>query len=538
MRRADLDRSIRLLLNACAAAALLGLPACAKESGSEAGGEDYVDDGCGGGWEQPVDVDLEVAGTTVSLTRRGGQVLALLREGTLLPVDDYGNSTIETIPATGLRAWTELSNGDRLVVGDDGQILRSASGSLEWMAVDVESTDDLLDVVATAADMGALAISSDRVLYTSDGGLTWTELEPGSWTGLRRLFVLEQQIWLIGDGGQVWTTGDPTSGWQAVALATSDDLLDGAEGCSGCVTIISANAVFVRDGGDWVSVPRPEGEVFTAVADGYVTTDRALYLVVPSQAGLSEVRSLDFTPSVVLADGEEVFVAGSGGELVRITRWSCLGRPWVIDGAARTATLVGCEAPDGWARDGLHEHASVASFARFVGELLALAAPPALILAAQAAIVDELEHARLCFELAAREHGPVRPGPLPLDRRTTARAGDPVALALAVFEEGCVGETVAAAEAAVAADEAVDADARRTLARIAADERRHAALAWQTLRWLVDTFGEPVRAALRRRLPTLAGGGSELRARVIAELVRPLARELSSTPLTHAVVRC
>ncbi|MDB4928218.1 MAG: hypothetical protein JWM10_702, partial [Myxococcaceae bacterium] len=77
----------------------------------------------------------------------------------------------------------------------------------------------------------------------------------------------------------------------------------------------------------------------------------------------------------------------------------CCGRPLEIDGRARTAALVATRAwegeraaPDGrgtdavtrqgladaWRRDALMEHASVASFARFTLQLMALGAPPEL----------------------------------------------------------------------------------------------------------------------------------------------------------------
>src|SRR5262249_26351134 len=142
--------------------------------------------------------------------------------------------------------------------------------------------------------------------------------------------------------------------------------------------------------------------------------------------------------------------------------------PWVIDGELVTAELAGeivtadpnhRQLAQAWARDGLLEHASVAAFARVVAELLSIGAPPELVRATQQAIADELEHARLCFDLASRHAGAVLgPGSLPILAKPTnfgtvsdSRAGDPVAIALAMFEEGCINESVAAAEAAVAA---------------------------------------------------------------------------------------
>jgi hypothetical protein len=46
------------------------------------------------------------------------------------------------------------------------------------------------------------------------------------------------------------------------------------------------------------------------------------------------------------------------------------------------------------------EHASVAAFARFTLDLLALGAPADLVQSAQQALGDEIAHAELCFGLA------------------------------------------------------------------------------------------------------------------------------------------
>lgn len=167
-----------------------------------------------------------------------------------------------------------------------------------------------------------------------------------------------------------------------------------------------------------------------------------------------------------------------------------------------------------WAQYGLVEHASVAAFARVIGELLSIGAPAELIRATQQAIADELEHARLCFDLASRHAGAVLgPGSLgPLAKPTIfgtvsdSRAGDPVAIALPMLEEGCINESEAAAEAAVAALQCREPRAKLVLERIAADETRHAAPAWRTLRWLLDSHPE-VAPALRVRFGQLGQPG-------------------------------
>jgi hypothetical protein len=324
VRRTLLNDSLRLLLQACVAAALLVTPACADESSNDpVGGEEG--ETCDAGWDPAVDVELQASGTIVSLTQRGGQLIALTREGTLIPVSGTGTAMIETLPAQDLRAWVELDGGARLAVGDDGLILRSASSFAEWTVVDAGISEDLIDVIAASDGAWALAIASNRVLYSSDAGVTWTELPApaGSWTGLRRLFPASGSYWLIGDGGQAWTTADPNAGWEAFELDTSADLIDAHEsGCDTCLVIASADTLHIPSSG--ASLPAPEGEVFIALGDGYAVTDRAVYSILPDEPLLAKVQNLDFTPTAVAGDTETIYVAGTGGELVQISRWYCL----------------------------------------------------------------------------------------------------------------------------------------------------------------------------------------------------------------------
>lgn len=188
------------------------------------------------------------------------------------------------------------------------------------------------------------------------------------------------------------------------------------------------------------------------------------------------------------------------------------GRPFVVDGAPRVATIA---ASADWACDGSiaprvasldvemrarlevcwlatarAEHASVASFARFTLQLLALGAPPDLLADAQRATLDEVEHARLAYALASAYRGaPLGPGPLDV-AAGLAEIGDRDAILRSLLHEGCVAETIAATEAAIAAARAEDPTVRRVLARIADDEARHAALAWRAAKWIVERWPE------------------------------------------------
>jgi hypothetical protein len=196
------------------------------------------------------------------------------------------------------------------------------------------------------------------------------------------------------------------------------------------------------------------------------------------------------------------------------------GRPFMIDARARVAPLrsgaqwcVTLEPAlahlgatdrallaEAWSLDAQAEHASVASFSRFAMELLSVGAPPELVAGAHRAALEEIEHAQICFALASAYAGAPRgPGALAVDG-AMQRSGDLAAILRATVEEGCVGETLAAVEADAAASAASDPVVRTALSRIAADEARHAALAWQTVAWALQHGGAAARHAVREGL--------------------------------------
>jgi hypothetical protein len=175
-----------------------------------------------------------------------------------------------------------------------------------------------------------------------------------------------------------------------------------------------------------------------------------------------------------------------------------------------------------WSGMALLEHASIASFARFSLQLMAVGAPASLVEAAHRAALDEIEHAKLTFRLASRYEGrPLGPGPLPFDGGVAVDASL-AALAAGTAREGCVGETVGAAEANALLERARDPEVRAALTIIARDEASHAELAWLTVRWALDQGDDSVSGAVSRAFSD--------------ELQRPLAGSDSADVLAHADV--
>jgi hypothetical protein len=198
------------------------------------------------------------------------------------------------------------------------------------------------------------------------------------------------------------------------------------------------------------------------------------------------------------------------------TQGNCCGRPF-LDGAHMLLAPV-CSRTDwlepvddvvdlaeasfrgalasAWLRDAQLEHASIASFSRFSLQLLALGAPAALVVAAQRAALDEVDHAQACFALASRFAGrPLGPSalPMPASLVVSSLAG----ASAAAVHEGCVAETIAARIAYEQLQHASDEQAQAVLIRIATDETGHAALAYQFVRWALSVGGAEVCAAVQ-----------------------------------------
>lgn len=210
-------------------------------------------------------------------------------------------------------------------------------------------------------------------------------------------------------------------------------------------------------------------------------------------------------------------------DLIGTSDWQCTtveevcGRPLRVAGRARrarstrrgdwqaamAAVAQQAAAAEHWRRIAALEHASVASFARFSLQLLALGAPAELLADCQQAAADEVEHARIAYAIASAFAGEaIGPGPLSLDGIDLD--SDPETVLREVIVEGCIGETLGALEAAEAARAVDNPDIAAACARIAEDELRHAALGWRTARWLLachptlsamacDTFAEGMR---------------------------------------------
>lgn len=181
------------------------------------------------------------------------------------------------------------------------------------------------------------------------------------------------------------------------------------------------------------------------------------------------------------------------------------GRPFVVNGVERTATASRrqdwqqtCELPPILDADrdcvaahylemALAEHASVASFARFTLQLLAVGAPAALVAGSSRAMGEEISHAQFAFGVtSALRREPVGPASLDvMEPKNKQLDHDLASVVRSTVREGILGETLAALELKAAARHAHPL-LRARLESIAEDEARHAELAFAFVAWALD----------------------------------------------------
>jgi len=167
----------------------------------------------------------------------------------------------------------------------------------------------------------------------------------------------------------------------------------------------------------------------------------------------------------------------------------CHSSQWTRECHANVSELTPAQRDllvDGWLKAASEEHASIAAFARFTMELMALGAPPDLIASSTRAQADEISHARSSFAIASRiastDYGP---GPLNIAGALPDKTDIADVLVATIFE-GCVGETIAAAESAWLSEQCNVPEIQKVHKQIASDEARHAGLGWKTVRWIIQ----------------------------------------------------
>lgn len=216
--------------------------------------------------------------------------------------------------------------------------------------------------------------------------------------------------------------------------------------------------------------------------------------------GLGGVGAFTFLTFIGAAWGRPLRVRGRQvhAQLREGTDWARGPSPAVegLDAATRQAL----EAL--WLHDAQKEHASVPAFSRIGWLLAAVGAPAELLAWAHRAALQEVDHARLCFALAAgyggRTHS-VQPMPELLDG-IGVNLNVIHVLARESILDGCQLEDFNADVAHECALQCQEPATGQVLKQIAHEERSHAEFSWSLLAWLLAEHTAEVRSVMQRAL--------------------------------------
>jgi hypothetical protein len=189
----------------------------------------------------------------------------------------------------------------------------------------------------------------------------------------------------------------------------------------------------------------------------------------------------------------------------------CIGSDWTRGAIPSTAALDeptrrALEAL--WLHDAQKEHASVPAFSRLSWLLSAVGAPAELLHDVHGAALEEIEHTRRCFALAAgyggRAHA-IEAMPDLLIGGALDLAGEPLsAIAVESLKDGCLLEDFNADVAGACEAACIEPVTRDVLGRIAREERSHAELSWRILAFCLERGGARVQRQVARAVDELA----------------------------------
>eukprot|EP01083_Nonionella_stella_P032393 88680_1 len=164
---------------------------------------------------------------------------------------------------------------------------------------------------------------------------------------------------------------------------------------------------------------------------------------------------------------------------------------------AQNHSDIAIETINEWIHRGLAEHASIASFAKNALELMSIGAPLWMVELANIAGLDEMRHTQIAFDVVNMYldgERCVKPNVFPTHNIEIDGDWNKISKDIAIG--GCIGETLSAL---TISDSCEDEDVlNRYMDGIAMDEIKHAALAWVTVKWIIDTHPHNVDVISRQ----------------------------------------
>ena len=145
---------------------------------------------------------------------------------------------------------------------------------------------------------------------------------------------------------------------------------------------------------------------------------------------------------------------------------------------------------DCWLKQGLAEHASIASFSRFSLDLISLGAPSFLIELVHKGTLDEIRHSKIAFDVAniflsaiGDEDNNKCINPSKIQSHNIQIDGNCQRILNDLINGGCFNELISALQSVT---DAINLKSNKLLHSIALDETKHCSLAWIAMIWIIQ----------------------------------------------------
>jgi photosystem II stability/assembly factor-like uncharacterized protein len=286
------------------------------------------------------DVVAETPGTFLNDIAVQGDNAVVVGNGTILVSHDTGltwQPPAASFPSISYQHVAFQTETTISTVASGGNLLRSANGGANWTEVAVgQITETPTDMEFFSEDVGVVALRSPTaILWTSDGGDTWTEVVTfgnGSIADLEK--IDGKNMLAILETGQIHATSDAGKTWAFNSLVPSNPLDSNGLSVSGKDWTVVGSIGFVaeskNEGGSWAETSTGRTGSFRSIAFADELTGVAAFEPGPggSERALRTIdggatwQSVDpdiKRPNRVVFAGPGVGLLVGGGEVAKST---------------------------------------------------------------------------------------------------------------------------------------------------------------------------------------------------------------------------
>ena len=177
-------------------------------------------------------------------------------------------------PAYALIVWTAQTSGTTFnlndvsavdantawVIGNSGTVLYTTDGGTTWTP-QTPGTSSLADVSAVDANTAWAVGVTGEIRYTTNAGTTWTGQTSGTTDNLRDVSAVDANTaWAVGDSGTILYTTNAGTTWTAQTTPTTNILYG--------VSAVDANTAWVSGAGGTILYTTDAGTTWTAQTSG------------------------------------------------------------------------------------------------------------------------------------------------------------------------------------------------------------------------------------------------------------------------------